>query len=177
VRPIILLYIAFALSSCVTAKKCADKFGTEPQRIVVRDTVEKLVQVPTPADSAELSIPLDSLARMLEELQADTTMLSRTIEEVSASGKLTVSAWIDKYNRALKIMAKQKPDTITKLVEVPVEVMADCPPSVVVTPDEARTWYEKLWRGFQFFSSCAMLLGIAFLLTVVIVKYKPWKLW
>jgi hypothetical protein len=172
------MLIAFwALTSCVTGKKCADKFGTEIRTIIVHDTIPTLVETPIPADSAALSIPLDSLVRLLVELQADTAQLSRTVESSSASGKLSLQLWIDKYNRLLKVKATQKADTIIKIVEVPVEVKADCPPTVVVDPEEALAWHGKLWKGFQLFSAYAVLLGIAFLFILITVKYKPWKLW
>jgi hypothetical protein len=178
----IFLYIAFALMilslwSCVTAKKCADKFGTEIRTIIVRDTVPVVVETLVPADSVELSVPLDTLVQLLKDLQADTAKLSRTLETSSASGELSLQLWINKYNRLLKVKAAQKPRTIIKIVEVPVETEADCPPAVVVDPDEALAWHEKIWKGFQFFSAIAMLLGIALIFTVLIVKHKPWKLW
>jgi len=158
--------IAIALlSSCVTPRACLEKFGSEVRTVTVRDTLIDTVKVELPKREFSGTIEHDSL-QMLLSGQIDS--LSR----VSDNKKQEAIFWRDQYSKALHFKCIENPDTVEVIREVPFEVKAECPPTVVVDPEQVLRWYEKLWKGFQFLSACLVLAGFAFLLIVIVVK-KP----
>lgn len=140
------------MSGCTTYKKCADKYGTgEIHTVMVKDTVEREIMVPVPAETIKVN-NIDSLLRLKAKMD------SLTITQ----GRVQVKFWKDKYNN-LNSSFECLPDTITITEQVPVEVEAECPDTVILDPEQGRTWYEKLWFAFQGFSAWAVLVLIAWL--------------
>ena len=137
-------------SSCVTSKRCLDKFGSDTTKVVVYDTVT--VEVAIAGDSLTGEVSYDTVIALLDD-RIDT------ISAISHSGKLKTQLWFDKRSNSLKYKTKQAPDTVIK--EVPVKVVAPCPPFVVAK----LRWYEELWAQFQFFSA---FLVLGFLLVLII---------
>lgn len=160
---IIITVLMLLLNSCVTVRKCLDKFGGEMQTITVYDTLRDTVRVADPGGELAGGIDLDSL-RML--LQGEIDSLKFTSEDKQREAKF----WHDKYAKQLGFKCIEKPDTVEVIREVPIEVKADCPPAVVVDPEQALRWYEKIWKGFQFFSALLVLAGFAFVSIWVIVN-------
>lgn len=155
IRLLIVGLIVLFASSCVTQRRCLEKFGSDTTYVTIRDTIPVTVEVPLPGDSITGSIGVDSV-RLFLEGQIDSLF------DVSQSGKLRAKFWFDKYNQRVKYYAKQRPDTVEKKIEVPVAVVAPCPP--VVRDTAMPTWYEKVWKHFQFFSAMLVLAGLALLI-------------
>src|SRR5687767_6228699 len=130
---VVLFSLLLLLCGCVTQRRCLDKFGGKEQTITVHDTVTVEIPVPVPADSLNGKIGIDTLNQLLSGRLDSLTDLSET-------KKLKISFRKDKLSNALRYSAKCMPDTIKVTKEVPVEVKADCPPSVVVDPDSVLRW-------------------------------------
>lgn len=141
----LLFILPLLLSSCVTWKRCADKFGTgDTLYVTYRDTIPVPVEVPIPGDTIEGVIDWDSLSN-------DTIR-----HENDQAG---IEFWRDQYNK-LRYRAATKPDTVVVEVPVPVEVIVPCPDSLVVDPEQGLRWYQRFWKHFQLLSAILVLAGI-----------------
>jgi hypothetical protein len=154
---LIAVMLCVVASSCVTSKRCLDKFGSDTTHVVVYDTVTVEIEVPVSGDSLTGEVSYDTVVALLDN-RIDT------ISATSVSGKLKTQLWFDKGSNSLKYKTKQKPDTIYVKKEVPVKVVAPCPPVVVPSLE----WYEKLWAQFQFFSAF-LVLGFLLVLTIKLI--------
>jgi len=167
------LVVALLLGGCVTYNKCLDKFGkvsdSIPQTVVVHDSI--LVRVP--ADSLSGSIPLDSLCdqwwnyttRSIDSL----TTVTDSLNTVSASGKLSTTHWIDKYNKLLRFKSKKEIDTIHFHHYDTVTV--NCPPVITFDKENERaSGFRALWKGYQFFAAWALLVLLFVLLFLKKIK-------
>jgi hypothetical protein len=151
--------IAYCLTACVTPQRCLEKFGTDTVRVTVRDTLHLEWQSTFAGDSLTGHVQWDTLVGL--DL--------RRYYDSSASDKLSLALWYDKNTRAINYSAQMKPDTVVVTREVPVELTAKCPPVVVVdTP--ALKWYEKVWKGYQFFSAFLVLGGLSIYLLLKLLK-------
>ncbi|ELR69163.1 hypothetical protein C900_05359 [Fulvivirga imtechensis AK7] len=152
------LFILF-ITGCVTAQKCADKFGTgETHTVTVKDSVEAKVVVPIKGDKISLKIGIDSLLAVPSNKPVPDTFIIR-------EGRAQAKFWKDKYNNYLNGNVECLPDTVVVTEKVPIEVEAECPDTLVLDPEKGLTWWQKLWRGFQFFSAWAVMILFAWLLT------------
>ncbi len=160
-----LLVAGLMLGSCVTYQKCLDKFGkVSKDSVVMRYKDSVRFEVPVAADTLEGGISLDSLCLAWQKQTADFYL--DTLTKVSRSGKLQIKYWIDRYNRALRYQSTLKPDTIIQVKTV--EGVVRCPPVVVVSPDNHRTW----WKQFQLFAAWLVIAGLAFALIYGWIKRK-----
>lgn len=142
----LLFILPLLLSSCVTWKRCADKFGTpDTLYVTYRDTIPVPIEVPIPSDTIEGVIDCDSL------LSNDTIR--------HENDRAEIEFWRDKYNK-LRYRAATKPDTVVVEVPVPVEVIVPCPDSLVVDPEQGLRWYQRFWKNFQLLSAILVLAGI-----------------
>lgn len=156
-----ILILSLALSSCVTQKKCLDKFGElKPMAITLYDTITIADTVYVEPDSLQGAINVDSL------LQGRVDSLVH----ISSSQKLTVKLWYDKYTKLLRYTAEVKPDTIYLIKEIPVKVTGDCPPVIVVDPEKNMSKLQILWRRFEQVSAWLMLFGFIVILIVTIFR-------
>jgi hypothetical protein len=156
------------LSSCVTYKKCQEKFAdSRPSKVTVVDSFD--LDVPVPPDSLEGDINLDTLCDEWRQIQADVNDTLKTVYDsmsaVSESGKLTTKLWIDKYKRLLRFKSKVVHDTVH--VHHYNTVTVDCPPQNVFDCDKGRSGIGKLWDGVRNPVVLALLVIIAFLLTLL----------
>lgn len=160
----VVLVALFMLSSCVTYKKCADKFGsTEKYAITLHDTIPDIDTTYVAGDSVKGSVDLDDLlAGKIDSLI-----------NVSSSRKLQIKLWYDKYNHLLRYRADVKPDTIIKIERIPVEVKGDCPDTVILDESKNQPWHRRVWERFKSLSVWALLLFIAVL--IMVSKWKKLK--
>lgn len=155
---LILLTGSIMLSSCVTYKKCVDKFGErQAQPITLRDTVKVPVEIPVPGDSITGSIPCDSIKQ-------DTTT------QTSDTGKAQIKYWYNKYLKAMEYQVNCLPQIVRDTVEVPVEIKGECPDVVVVDPKNA-SWPARFLAWYQLFAGWALLIGL--IVFAVWMKMKP----
>ena len=152
-----LLVAGLMLSSCITYQKCLDKFGkVSKDSVAVRYIDSVRFQVEIPADTLQGGLSLDSLCIAWQ--QQTKNFYEDTLTKVSASGKLQIKYWIDRYQRALRYQSTLKPDTVYQFKIV--KGVVRCPPQVVVSPDNDRT----LWKQFQLFAAWVVIAGLAFAL-------------
>lgn len=160
-RALLIFVLGTMLAGCVTYNKCLDKFGkvsdSIPHTVVVHDSI--LVRVP--ADSLSGSIALDSLCNWwwYETTAAidSLTTVADSLNTVSASGKLSTTHWIDKYNKLLRFKSKKEIDTIHFHHYDTVTV--NCPPVTSFDKENERvSGFRALWKGYQFFAAWALLV-------------------
>jgi hypothetical protein len=150
-----LLYIALCtlVTSCVTFKKCADKFGNiEQQAIVLHDTINDTVI--TPWDSLSGFIPCPDFQDTLIRVSYATD----TVTVRSESGKAQISYWYNQYLKAIAYKVDCPPDTVIR--EIPIQIEGKCPDVVVLDPKNASGWY-RWWHTYQVFSGWALLIALA----------------
>lgn len=149
--------IMLIMSSCVTYDKCVQKYGTatDTVKVTVRDTVEKKIHIRVPADSARLTVNIDSLLRM---------RVQDTITAISSRAKARVLKSPD--NNTLHIDCDCPPADISDTILVPVEVQADCPP-VQQFKDKPQGKIEKFWHWYRLFAAFALPV-----LLLMIIKFK-----
>lgn len=148
---VLVAVLLLSFSSCVTLKRCSEKFGSGTTHTVThRDTLYVIDTVYVQPDSLQGAVSIDSL------LSGKVDSLVHT----SSSQKLQLKLWIDKYTRLLHYRADVKPDTVTIIKEIPYEVQVPCPNAVVMDPEKGLGWAGKLWKKFQFFSAYLVLAGI-----------------
>lgn len=155
------LMLLVLMASCVTMKKCADKFGTgETHSITLRDTIPVIDTVYTKPDSLQGSLQISDLQ----------TGKVDSLVHISSSLKLQLKLWYDKYTGLLHYRAEVKPDTIIKIKEVPVEVQGDCPDTVVLDPEKGAPLWHRWLNGYKNFSAFALLLLIIIFLVYLKMK-------
>lgn len=153
-----LVLIMLLTTSCVTFKKCSDKFGTgEKHTITVRDTIKVIDTVYIEPDSVKGNIPLNDL------MSGKVDSLVHT----SSSLKLQIKLWYDKYTGLLHYRADVKPDTVVKIKEVPVEVKGDCPETIIFDPEKGAPAWHRWLNGYKNFSAWALLLMIIVLVAII----------
>jgi hypothetical protein len=145
---VVLYFMTMLLQGCVTYKKCVDKFGeTDSVRITITKVLHDTVRVVTAADSLEDHFNVDSLLNVVD-----------TLRHTSASGKLQIQFWRDKYSRQLHYRANHFSDTIVVVRVDTVTVVGDCPPGVTFSEKEDVPWFRALWLKYQLFAAWALLL-------------------
>lgn len=152
-----MVLVMFTLSSCVTFKKCTDKFGSnETHTITVRDTVEVKIPVYLEPLTLEGSTPIQDI------LQGQTV--------TDSSEKVLIQFWYDKYTNLLKYRTEVKADTILVVKSIPVEVAGDCPDTKILDKAKDVTGIARLWEQVKSFSVWLLLLFI-----VGIIMLTKWK--
>lgn len=155
------MMLVLLMGGCVSFKKCADKFGTgETHTIAVRDTISVIDTVYSKPDSVKGSLLLSNL--LIGKVDS--------LNHVSSSLKLQLKLWYDKYTGLLHYRAEVKPDTVIRIKEVPVEIKADCPDTVILDPERGAPLWHRLLNGYKDFSAVALLLLIIILLVYLKMK-------
>jgi hypothetical protein len=151
-RIILFLILAFLLlvlcNACVTYQKCVDKYGKKDTvRVTMTMIVHDTVTIVTPADTIRDHVNIDSLFALVD-----------TLRHTSASGRLQLKLWKDKYTRQLHYIASLRADTITVIERDTVRVVGDCPPGVVFVENKDVSGLRALWLKYQLFAAWALLV-------------------
>jgi len=166
-------YILFAIvvmlmTSCITIKKCADKFGTgATHQIDVSDSVTADFDVIIAGDSATGKVPCDELKP------------GDSVKQLNSNGNLEVIFWRDKFDSLkhshvkrpdVHYRAQKKPDTIKVKEKVFIKVKADCPDTVILDPEKGAPLWHRWLNGYKNFSAFALLLLIIIFLVYLKMK-------
>lgn len=95
-----------------------------------------------------------------------------TMRYYSKQGNATAKLWKDEHNNRLTFDFECPPDTITITQEVPLEVVAECPPvreKKEKTYRGIRGFFTRLWDGFTQVSAYVVLaaLGIVAIRSII----------
>ena len=147
---ILLSIIALSfLGSCVTYKRCTDKFGQYGiDTVKIPYSVNVPYEVKVKPDSATVAIYLDSLLR----LKKDTVYTYK-----SDSSDLVLSYWIDKY-KLLRFKASKPALIIRDTIKVKDEILYL--PSKLV--DKPSKWM-LFWNEYKFYSAIILPLLLVLL--------------
>jgi hypothetical protein len=159
---LILFFVALLLimNSCVTYNRCVQKYGRtgDTVKLAVRVPVHDTVRVVTKADSLQDRFDVDSVLALVD-----------TLRHTSASGKLQIAFWKDKYTRQLHYKARVLSDTIYVIRRDTVRVTVACPPGSVLT-NKGASGVRALWNGFQLFAAWALLVLLFVLMFLKRIK-------
>ena len=172
----VLLFAALAtmLASCITYQKCLDKFGvTYTDSVMVKHTIDTTLRVPIVPDSLEVGINLDTLCAgwyYWNTMVADSLVdLTDSLYVQHKNARQSVSHWIDRYNRLLKIKNTILRDTIEVHFRDTVTLQAPCP-QVQFDKDKDVPWFRALWYKYQLFAAWALLVLILVLIFLKQIK-------
>lgn len=160
-----LLLILALMSSCITFKKCVDKYGSmEPVKVIAGDSVD--FETPVAHDSLRGTIPCPQLP-VASDQPVTGNRQPATDTTIERSGRAQIKYWYDQYQKAIRYQVDCLPDTIrdTKYVEIE----ADCPQVAVLDPEKGQPRHRALWLGFQRVAAWLVLLEI--LLVFIYLKF------
>lgn len=150
-----------SLTSCVTYKRCMDKYAT-----TTTDTVFSTI-TDTLALTTVYHVPYENVTGIVRLQSRYDSMIV-----VSDAGRVRAKFWYDKYN-SLRFMAECLPDTVVKdtviirTIEVPVQVNTN-----TFEPKKKVSWIEQLAMNIG-----GAVLLITFLVVMIWLAKKAVTTW